>query len=116
MRQAYGWAIVFDYSYRYFHGDGYGKDYTILNLPHSYHDNNRDTLLLANLLTLFEQTWVHQQHEEEMRHYHIERPLLMFVGHTVQTGKTSSKLTTDDKTSLSDVLDMVRFLHRVTND
>lgn len=116
MRQAYGRAIVFDYSYRYFHGDGYGKDYTILNLPKSYHDNNRDTLLLANLLTLFEQTWVHQQHEQEMRHYHIERPLLMFVGHTVQTGKTRSQLNKADKTSLSDVLDIVRFLHRVAND
>lgn len=116
MRQAYGRSIVFDYSYKYFHGDGYGKDYTILNLPQSYHDNNRDTLLLANLLTLFEQTWVHQQYEDEMRHYHIERPLLMFVGHTVQTGKTRSQLNKADKDSLSDVLDIVRFLHRVTND
>lgn len=116
MRQAYGRAIVFDYSYRYFHGDGYGKDYTILNLPRSYHDNNRDTLLLANLMTLFEQTWVYQEHEQEMRHYHIERPLLMFVGHTVQTGKTRSSLTKADKESLSDVLDIVRFLHQVTND
>lgn len=116
MRQAYGRAIVFDYSYKYFHGDGYGKDYTILNLPRSYHDNNRDTLLLANLLTLFEQTWVHREHEREMRHYHIERPLLMFVGHTVQTGKTRSQLNKSDKESLSDVLDIVRFLHRVTDD
>jgi len=28
----YGKAIVFDYSYRYFYGDGYGKDFRILNL------------------------------------------------------------------------------------
>ena len=28
----YGKAIVFDYSYRYFHGDGYGKDFRVLNL------------------------------------------------------------------------------------
>ena len=27
----YGEAIVFDYSYRYFHGDGYGKDFRVLN-------------------------------------------------------------------------------------
>lgn len=60
--------------------------------------------------------WVHQQYRQEMRHYHIERPLLMFVGHTVQTGKTRSNLTKADKESLSDVLDIVRFLHRVTND
>lgn len=116
IRQTYGRSVVFDYSYKYFHGDGYGKDYTILNLPKSYHTNNRDTLLLANLLTLFEQTWVYTQHAKEIRSYHIERPLLMFVGHTVQTGKTKSQLTKGDKTSLSDVLDIVRFLHRVTTE
>lgn len=116
MRQAYGRTIVFDYSYRYFHGDGYGKDYTILNLPKSYHDNHRDTLLLANLLTLFEQMWVYQEYRQEMRHYYIERPLLVFVGHTVQVGKTASQLNKADKESLSDVLDIMRFLHRVTND
>ncbi len=32
-RQSYGKAVVFDYSYRYFYGDGYGKEYNILNLP-----------------------------------------------------------------------------------
>lgn len=115
-RYAYGKAIIFDYSYRYFYGDGYGKDYTILNLPHSYHEDDRDTLLLANLLTLFEQTWVYREHEQQMRDYHLERPLLMFVGHTVQTGKTASNLTKSDKESLSDVLDVVRFLHRVSAD
>ena len=30
--EEYGKAIAFDYSYRYFYGDGYGKDFTILNL------------------------------------------------------------------------------------
>ena len=28
----YGKAIAFDYSYRYFHSDGYGKDFRVLNL------------------------------------------------------------------------------------
>jgi hypothetical protein len=40
----------------------------------------------------------------------------MFVGHTVQTGKNPSELNKSDKESLSDVLDIIRFLHRVTND
>ncbi|WP_287155753.1 hypothetical protein, partial [Candidatus Solincola tengchongensis] len=30
----YGKAIVFDYSYKYFYGDGFGKDFRILNLKH----------------------------------------------------------------------------------
>jgi hypothetical protein len=31
----YGKAILFDYSYRYFYGDGFGKDFRILNLRES---------------------------------------------------------------------------------
>ncbi len=118
-RHSYGKSIVFDYSYRYFHGDGYGKDYTIVNLPATYHQDNtneKDTLLLANLLTLYEQTYIYTQHPQELAPYYIERPLLMFVGRTVQTGQTPSKLNTGDKQSLSDVLDMVRFLYRVSSD
>ena len=30
----YGKAIAFDYSYRYFYGDGYGKNFRILNVKH----------------------------------------------------------------------------------
>ena len=30
---AYGKCLLFDYTYRRFHEDGYGKDYAILNLP-----------------------------------------------------------------------------------
>ena len=30
----YGKAIVFDYSYRHFYGDGYGKNYNVLNVKH----------------------------------------------------------------------------------
>jgi hypothetical protein len=114
-RHAYGKSIVFDYSYRYFHGDGYGKDYAILNLPQSYDYDDRDTLLLANLLSLYQQTWVHLENQAQMRAYHIQRPLLMFVGHTVQAGKTRSRLTRSDRASLSDVLDMVRFMSRVVS-
>ena len=35
---AYAKSIVFDYSYRYFYEDGYGKDYRIFNLPKTYED------------------------------------------------------------------------------
>lgn len=112
-RHAYGKSVVFDYSYRYFYRDGYGKDYSILNLPEGFNPDDRDTLLLANLLTLYEQAKVYAEHEAELRPYSIEPPLLMFIGHTVQAGKTKSNLTQDDKRSLSDVQDIVRFLQRV---
>ncbi len=115
-RLAYGKSIVFDYSYRYFHGDGYGKDYEILNLPKSYSDQERDLLLLGNLLAFYEQIALYQQHREQLRPYHIEHPLLVFVGHTVQTGKKQSELNQNDKTSLSDVLEILRFLHRAVQN
>ena len=113
IRQSYGRSIVFDYRYRYFYDDGFGKDYTILNLPDNFNDNDRDILLLANLLTLYEQTRIFREKSGLMYQYHIERPLLIFVGHTVQTGKTRSKLNKSDKESLSDVLDIIRFLNVV---
>ena len=30
--EEYSKAVIFDYSYKYFYHDGYGKDYNILNL------------------------------------------------------------------------------------
>lgn len=112
-RRAYGKAIVFDYSYRYFYRDGYGKDYTLVNLPRGYKPGQQDTLLLANLLTFCQQIGLFLDEPGLMRTYNIERPLLMFVGHTVQTGKKRSEITGEDRQTLSDVLDIVRFLHRV---
>jgi len=32
LTQEYGKAILFDYSYKYFYGDGFGKDFEVLNL------------------------------------------------------------------------------------
>jgi len=37
----YGKSIVFDYSYRYFYRDGYGKDYRLLNVKDAKFDQNR---------------------------------------------------------------------------
>src|SRR5262249_16597256 len=50
MTQEYGKAILFDYSYKYFYGDGFGKDFDVLNLKHETTDERTRTLLLANLL------------------------------------------------------------------
>lgn len=115
-RQNYGKSIVFDYSYRYFYRDGCGKDYALVNLPRGYQADQQDTLLLANLLTFCQQMEVFATDGGLMRTYNLERPLLMFVGHTVQTGKKRSEITGEDRQSLSDVLDIVRFLHRVASD
>ncbi len=116
LRQSYGKSIVFDYRYKYFHGDGYGKDYNLLNLPRGYDPSYGDVLLMGNLLAFYEQRRLYAEMGDALRPYRIEPPLLVFIGHTVQTGKSKSDLTASDKASLSDVLNMVRFLQRVATN
>ena len=116
LRQGYGKSIVFDYRYRYFHGDGYGKDYNLLNLPKGYDPAYGDVLLMGNLLAFYEQQRLYAELGDARRPYYVEPPLLVFIGHTVQTGKSKSSLTADNKASLSDVLNMVRFLQRVATN
>ena len=43
----YGKAIAFDYSYRHFYNDGYGKDFRVLNLLQETTADQTDMLLLA---------------------------------------------------------------------
>jgi len=103
----YGKAIAFDYSYRYFYGDGYGKDFRILNLKQETTEEQTETLLLGNLLSFYEQQRVFEGQAEALRPYNLERPLWVFVGSTVNA------VYTEDKRKRSDVLTVVRFLHHV---
>lgn len=101
----YGKAIVFDYSYRYFHGDGYGKDFRILNLREGTTEDKTETLLLGNLLSFYEQKRVFEEQGEALRSYNLDNPLWIFVGSTVNA------VYTEDKQKRSDVLTVARFLH-----
>ncbi len=103
----YGKAIVFDYSYRYFHGDGYGKDFRVLNLLEETIEEETERLLLGNLLSFYEQQCVFAEHAQALRPYHLERPLWVFVGSTVNA------VYSKDRQKRSDVLTVARFLHRV---
>jgi hypothetical protein len=107
LTEEYGKAIAFDYSYRYFYGDGYGKDFRILNLKEETTEEQTDTLLLGNLLSFYEQRRVFEEQAEALRPYHLERPLWVFVGSTVNA------VYTQDRRKRSDVLTVVRFLHHV---
>ena len=103
----YGKAIVFDCSYRYFHGDGYGKDFRVLNLLEETTEEATETLLLGNLLSFYEQQCVFAERAQALRPYHLERPLWVFVGSTVNA------VYSKDRQKRSDVLTVARFLHRV---
>lgn len=103
----YGKAIVFDYSYRYFYGDGYGKDFRILNLKEETTEKKTETLFMGNLLSFYEQQRIFQEHGEELRPYNLEKPLWVFVGSSVNA------VYTRNKKKRSDVLTVARFLHHL---
>ncbi len=103
----YGKAIIFDYSYRYFHGDGYGKDFYIINIKEDALDSKTDTLLLGNLLSFYEQQKVFEEQEKALRPYNMEKPLWIFVGGTVNA------IYRKNNQDRSDVLIIVQFLHQV---
>lgn len=96
----YSKAIIFDYSYHYFHNDGYGKDYRILNLKENVYKKSKNTLMLANLLAFFEQKLIYKEIKDEIRDYNIEEPLWIFVGSKV-TGKNQQ----------SDIFEIITFIN-----
>ena len=103
----YGKAIAFDYSYRYFYDDGYGKDFHILNLRDETTPDQTDMLLLANLLSFYEQQCVFHEQGESLRPYNLAKPLWVFVGKSVKA------VYREKKRAQSDVLTIARFLHRL---
>ncbi|MFN3742894.1 MAG: DEAD/DEAH box helicase family protein [Anaerolineales bacterium] len=106
----YGKAIIFDYSYRYFYGDGFGKDFRILNLRDETRADQTETLLLGNLLSFYEQLRLYEEQTDALRPYNLEKPLWVFVGSTVNA------VYTENKKPRSDVLTVVRFLHHVLSN
>ncbi|MCD6408232.1 DEAD/DEAH box helicase family protein, partial [bacterium] len=104
--EEYAKAIIFDYSYKYFYTDGYGKDFYVYNIREdAYTETQRDLLLTAGLLSFYEQLFIFEKHKEELRKYNIEKPLWIFVGSKV-TGKGIN----------SDVVRVIQFLNKIAND
>ena len=106
----YGKAIAFDYSYRYFYDDGYGKDFHILNLHEDKTGEQTDKLLLANMLSFYEQQLVFERRADELSAYNLDKPLWVFVGSSVNAVRT------ENRRPQSDVLTVVRFLHKFLTD
>jgi hypothetical protein len=108
--EEYAKSILFDYSYPHFYSDGYGKDYFIINLRDET-DTFNDWMVLGNLLSFYEQCLVYARHGEELRPYNLEKPLWVFVGHSVTGGNSK-----EDKESLTDVQAIVDFFARFLSD
>ena len=100
----YSKAILFDYSYKYFYGDGYGKDFRILNLGNkAFNEKQTKILLLANAMAFYEQLVQYRNEGISLKEYNIKKPLWIFVGSKVQ--KESS-----------DVFKVVQFLNWLLNE
>jgi hypothetical protein len=108
----YGKATIFDYSYKYFYKDGYGKDYQILNLNEQWHEPGKEErvvlYLTASLLSFYEQLLVFREHEKEIEPFLIDKPLAIFVG-----GKVTKSIS---KETASDVVEVLKFLESFVKD
>lgn len=104
----YGRSTVFDYSYRWFYGDGFGKDYQILNLEDDSDAEWLHSYLTACLVAFFQQQRLHRTRKAEFIPFNIERPLWVFVG-----GSVTATLARRDA---SDIVDILRFLARYVSD
>lgn len=104
----YAKSIFFDYSYRYFYGDGFGKDYQILNLDKKTQDSHLELYLVACLLAFFQQQRLYKNNALLFRPFRINKPLWVFIG-----GKVTATLATKDA---SDIIEILLFLARYVAD
>ncbi len=103
---SYAKAIIFDYSYRWFYEDGFGKDYQILNLTRSY-QQSKDEYLTLCLLKFYQQLRIYDERVKDFEPFNLEKPLWVFVGSTVSKAKGG---TNDEKIVAADVAQILHFI------
>jgi len=102
LTQEYAKSILFDYSYKYFKNDGFGKDYTILNLKNELDEPTKFNYFLGSLLSFYQQKKIFQNNPKEMSEYNIENPLMIFVG-----GKVTKTLSKEEGSDITNVLEFL---------
>ena len=108
LTQLYAKSTLCDYSYRYFYGDGFGKDYQILNLDQGTQQNHLELYLVACLLSFFQQQLLYREQGASFWPFNIENPLWIFVGGRVVKGLASQ--------DASDIVQILQFLGRYVAD
>lgn len=102
--EEYGKAILFDYSYKYFYQDGFGKDYRILNLPSDDQELILHKYMIGSLLSFYQQKLIWKENPTAENIYLIDNPLWVFVGGTVTAGYS--------KKNASDIVQILKFFRR----
>jgi len=97
----YAKNILFDYSYKYFYRDGFGKDYRILNLADDSDEERRRLYLTACLVAFYQQQKLYADNPNTFRPFLLEKPLWVFVGGSVNAVRTQNKR------KVSDVVDIL---------
>ena len=108
LTELYAKSTLCDYSYRYFYGDGFGKDYQILNLDEGTQQNRLELYLVACLLSFFQQQRLYREQGDTFRPFNIENPLWIFVGGRVVKGLAEQ--------DASDIVEILQFLARYVSD
>jgi len=103
----YAKSILFDYSYKYFYLDGYGKDFSVLNVRQKKISEQefQESMFVANLLSFYEQILFYEENKRLASEHNLEKPLWIFVGTTV-TGREEE----------SDVVQIIEFINKVIKD
>ena len=74
--EVYGKSVLFDYSYKFFYEDGYGKESLILNLNPELdkQDDRRYEYFTACLLSFYQQQYLFNKHKDKLAEFNIEKP------------------------------------------
>lgn len=110
-QNSYAKAVLFDYSYRWFYEDGFGKDYQILNLPASF-EETRALYMTACLLKFYQQLRIYENDTKGFDLFNLEKPLWIFVGSTV----SANRMGRTEKIMASDVALIIQFIADFLNN
>ena len=122
MGNLYAKSILFDYSYRHFYHDGYGKDFEILDYSEGRNtsqesDAQQHGYLTACLLRFYQQCLLYQSQGAKFAPYLLEDPLMIMVGGSVTGKKTyADGKNTETNRELSDVMTAIEFFALFCND
>lgn len=101
LEPTYAKNILFDYSYKYFYRDGFGKDYRILNLADDSDQERRRLYLTACLAAFYQQQKLYADNPNTFRPFLLEKPLWVFVGGSVNAVRS------ENRRQVSDVVDIL---------
>ena len=114
LEDTYAKSVLFDYSYRWFYEDGFGKDYQILNLPSEF-DAHQELYLTAAMLKYYQQLRIFEDKRLALNEFNIEKPQWVFVGNTVSS-VSGNKAEKDAATDIARIVTFfARFLHDRVN-